>query len=137
MGAKTFIDTNVIVYANDRADIAKQDRAVTVVSSLIESGTGVVSTQVLMEYAAVATRKLGQSRAAITRQMIVLERLEVVAVSGAIIRDGLAISERYRISLWDGVIIAAAAAARCSEILSEDFGRDVTYHGVRVTNPFN
>ena len=137
MGAKTFIDTNVIVYANDRADIAKQDRAVSVVSSLIESGTGVVSTQVLMEYAAVATRRLGQPRAAITRQTVVLERLEVVAVSGAMIRDGLAISERYRISFWDGVIIAAAVAARCSEILSEDFSCDVTYHGVRVTNPFN
>ena len=137
MGAKTFIDTNVIVYANDRADIAKQDRAVSVVSSLIESGTGVVSMQVLMEYAAVATRKLGQPRAAITRQTVVLERLEVVAVSGAMIRDGLAISERYRISFWDGVIIAAAVAARCSEIVSEDFSRDVTYHGVRVTNPFD
>ena len=137
MGAKTFIDTNVIVYANDRADIAKQDRAVSVVSSLIESGTGVVSTQVLMEYAAVATRKLGQPRAAITRQTVVLERLEVVAVSGAMLRDGLAISERYRISFWDGVIIAAAVAARCSEIVSEDFSRDVTYHGVRVTNPFD
>ena len=80
-----------------------------------------------MEYAAVATRKLGQSRTAITRRTIVIERLEVVAVSEAMIRDGPAISERYRISLWDGVIIAAAAP--CSEILSEDFGRDVTYHG--------
>ena len=137
MGAKTFIDTNVIVYANDRADIAKQDRAVTVVSSLIESGNGVISTQVLMEYAAVATRKLGQPRAAITRRTVVLEQLEVVAVSGAILRDGPAISERYRISFGDGVIIAAAVAARCSEILGADFSRDVTYHGVRVTNPFD
>ena len=137
MSDKIFIDTNVVVYANDRADRAKQDRAVTVVSSLIEGGHGVISTQVLMEYAAVAVRTLRQPREAITRQTIILERLEVVAVSGAMIREGLALSERYRISLWDGVIVAAALSARCVEILSEDLGHDSVYHGVRVTNPFN
>lgn len=77
---KAFFDTNVVGYANDTADQAKQDRAITLVRAGIAEGWGVVSTQVLTEYAAVASKKLGQDRMAITRQTVVLERLEVVVV---------------------------------------------------------
>ncbi|HKK48304.1 MAG TPA: PIN domain-containing protein [Alkalispirochaeta sp.] len=133
---KSFVDTNIIVYANDRADSAKQELSLAVTAELIRSGRGVISTQVLMEYSAVAIRKLGQSRAAITRQTIVLERLEVVGVTAELIRTGHQLAEEHSLSFWDGVIVAVAAAARCDRILSEDFDPARLYAGMAVVNPY-
>ncbi len=133
---KTFLDTNVIVYANDRADSAKQEVSLAVTAELIRSGRGVISTQVLMEYTAVAIRKLGQSRAAVARQTTLLERLEVVGVTGELIRTGHQLAEEHSLSFWDGVIVAAAAAARCDRILSEDFDPARKYAGIAVVNPY-
>jgi predicted nucleic acid-binding protein len=133
---KSFVDTNIVVYANDRADPRKQERALAVVADLIGSEGGVVSTQVLLEYTSVAMRKLGQSRAAITRQTTVLERLEVVGVTGELIRTGHQLAEEHGLSIWDGVIVAAAAAARCDRIISEGFDVERRYGGMTVVNPF-
>ncbi len=133
---KEFLDTNILVYANDRAAHEKQNAAISLVKGLISSGSGVLSTQVQMEYAAVATGKLGQPREAITRQLFVLERLEVVPVSGEIVRNGLEFSETFGVSFWDAVILAAAHAARCETLWSEDFEHNRLYGSVRVRNPF-
>ena len=134
--AKAFLDTTIIVYANDEADEFKQERALAVVTEQLQNGTGVISTQVLMEYTAVAAGKLGQAREAVARQTVILERLEVVTVSGALIRDGHQMAEDFGLSMWDGVILAAATAARCETLLSEDFAHDRRYGGVTVVNPF-
>ncbi len=134
--SKQFIDTNIIVYANDAADPAKQKRAIEVVASLMRSGEGVISTQVLMEYAAVAVSKLGQPVGAIDRQLFLLERLEIVQVTRELIQQGLDLSESFRLSFWDGVILAAAVAARCDVLLSEDLSAGRKYAGVEVRNPF-
>ncbi|MFP4153232.1 MAG: PIN domain-containing protein [Alkalispirochaeta sp.] len=133
---KSFIDTNIVVYANDRGDPQKQERALAVVAELIRSGAGVLSTQALLEYTAVAIRKLGQSRTAITRQTTILERLEVVGVTGELIRTGHQLAEEHGLSIWDGVIVAAAAAARCDRIISVAFDVERRYAGMAVINPF-
>jgi predicted nucleic acid-binding protein len=133
---KSFVDTNVLVYANDRADREKQEVSLAVVAALIRSGSGVISTQVLMEYTAVAIRKLGQSRQAITRQTTLLERLEVVGITGELIRTGHQLAEEHGLAFWDGVILAAAAAARCDRIISEDFDPARRYAGIPVVNPY-
>ena len=135
--SKVFIDTNVVVYANDARDPVRQQRAVEVVSETIRSGSGVVSTQVLQEYAAVAAGKLGQGLDAILRQLHALEALEVVAVDAALIRRSVEMAERYRISHWDACILAAAEAARCGTLLSEDLNPGQLYADTRVVNPFS
>lgn len=135
--AKEFVDTNIIVYANDAADSEKQARAIDVVERLIRTGTGVISTQVLMEYAAVATRKLGQPRDAVNRQLLILERLEVVTVSGALIRNGLELASVLSISFWDSVILCAAQSARCDCLWSEDLSHGQVVSNVEIRNPFS
>ena len=77
MNVKTFLDTNIFVYANDGRDEAKQREAISTVGRALRESNGVVSTQVLMEYAAVAMAKLGQARPAIIRQLLAMERLKV------------------------------------------------------------
>ncbi|MFP4430396.1 MAG: PIN domain-containing protein [Spirochaetaceae bacterium] len=133
---KEFLDTSILVYANDRAAKEKQNVAISLVKGLIRSGGGVLSTQVQMEYAAVATGKLGQPREAITRQLFVLERLEVVAVSGETVRNGLELAEAFDVSFRNALVLAAAHAARCEILWSEDFQHDRLYGAVRVRNPF-
>ncbi len=133
---KVFLDTNVIVYANDARDPDKQARAIDVVSDAIRTSNGVVSTQVLQEYAVVAAVKLKQAEEAILRQLITLETLEVVAVSPALIRRAVGMSGRYRISHWDACILATAEAAHCPLLLSEDLNAGQLYAATRVENPF-
>lgn len=135
--AKVFLDTNVVVYANDARDPDKQARAIDVVSDAIRTSAGVVSTQVLQEYAAVASTKLNQDDESILRQLLTLETLEVVVVGPGLIRRSVEMSGRYRISHWDACILAAAEAAHCPLLLSEDLNAGQLYAATRVENPFD
>ena len=134
---KVFLDTNVVVYANDARDQEKQERAIDIVSEAIHTSTGVISTQVLQEYAVVAATKLNQEEEAILRQLLALETLEVVVVGPPLIRRAVEMSGRYRISQWDASILAAAEAAHCPLLLSEDLNAGQFYAATRVENPFD
>jgi predicted nucleic acid-binding protein len=134
---KVFLDANVLVYANDSRDAAKQSRAIQVVAECIRQGTGVVSTQVLQEYAAVALGKLDQDLDVVLRQLLLLESLEIVQITPELVRRALEIQARYRISYWDAAIVAAAEHAKCSVLLSEDLTPGQLYATVRVEDPFS
>jgi predicted nucleic acid-binding protein len=133
---KVFVDSNVIVYANDPRDQLKQAVAIECVRRTIRDGSGAISTQVLMEYAAVAVSKLRHDLATVLRQLQLLESLEVVVMTPPLVRLALEIQARYRIGFWDASIIGAASSAGCSLLLSEDLNAGQIYAGVRVENPF-
>ena len=133
---KTFIDTNVIIYANDARDEQKQKRALAIVAEHMRLGTGVISTQVLQEYAHVALNKLHQRQDVILRQLVLLEGLEVIPQSPLLIRRSVEIKTTYQISFWDACIISAAEHAKCNMILSEDLNNGQFYSGIAMENPF-
>jgi len=133
---KAFLDSNLLIYANDAREPQKQAKAVEVVSRAIREQSGVVSTQVLQEYAVVAMGKLRQDPDTVLRQLILLESLEVVLITPALIRRSLELHLRYQIDFWDAEILAAAEHARCAVLLSEDLNPGQLYAGVRVENPF-
>ena len=86
---KYFIDTNIIVYANDSRDLKKQAKALEIIAKYMKSGTGVISTQVLQEYACVALNKLQQRQDVVLRQLMLLEGFEVIAQSPRLIRKSV------------------------------------------------
>lgn len=133
---KSFIDTNVIVYANDMQAGAKREQAEAIIRRHIVARSAVISTQVCMEYASVAFGKLHQPVDAVEEQLDLLSRLEVVQVDVPLMRVGVHLMTVYSLSLWDAMILAAAHAARCGELLSEDFSHGRLYGAVRVVNPF-
>lgn len=133
---KVFLDTNVIVYTTDPRFPDKRVRAVQLVEQAVGYNAGVVSTQVMAEYASVAVSKLRQEREFALKQLVLMERMEVVQVDGALIRRGLELQDRYAINFWDATIIAAAEYANCSTLLSEDLNPGQLYTTVRVENPF-
>jgi predicted nucleic acid-binding protein len=133
---KSFLDTNLIVYANDSRFPEKQARAIEIISEAMRGGTGVISTQVMQEYAVIAIGKLRQDPDIILRQLLLLESLEVVEISPALIRRALELQYRYQIHYWDASILAAAEHAQCGRLLTEDLNPGQLYATVRIENPF-
>jgi predicted nucleic acid-binding protein len=131
-GTDSFFDTNVLLYLLS-GDAAKADRAEAV---LARGGT--ISVQVLNEFAAVASRKLGLSYAEIRE---VLESVRAVCAVVPITLEthdlGLQIAERYGFALYDALIVAAALLAGCATLYSEDLQDGQTIDGrLVVRNPF-
>jgi predicted nucleic acid-binding protein len=126
-----FLDTNVLVYAVSD-DAKKADEA----ERLIASG-GVISVQVLNEFASVATKKL-QRRVALVRDILARFRAlcMVVPMDVATHEDGLDLAERYRLAIYDSMIIAAALRAGCQTLYTEDFAHGQVIEGLSIRNPF-
>lgn len=133
---RVFLDSNIIVYANDRREKRRQKMAVNLVGSCMREGTGVISIQVLQEYANVALGKLKQSSDIVLRQLHLLEAFEIVEPKPQTVRRSVEIRAAYGISFWDSAIIAAAEYARCDAILTEDLNPGQYYAGIIVKNPF-
>ena len=133
---RDFIDTNVLVYAEDLDAGEKREVAQALVADLVSSGRGVVSTQVLQEYF-VASRKLGVA-AEHARQKVDLfaKHLHVVLIDPALVLAAIDLHRLHAISLWDALIVRAAAAAGCARLVSEDLQHGQAIGGVRVVNPF-
>ena len=110
-----FFDTNVVLYLLS-ADSTKADRA----EALIGGG-GIISVQVLNEFASVASRKLGVSLVEIREMLDVVRAVcDVESISEATHDLGLAVCERYRFSIYDSMIVASALLASCRVLYSED-----------------
>jgi predicted nucleic acid-binding protein len=131
-----FIDTNVIVYANDRRDPRKQDIALNVISTAMRQRSGVISVQVLQEYANTALAKLRQQSATVLRQLALLESLSIVSPDAKMVRRSAELQALFQISFWDASILAAAETAGCRRVLSEDLTDGGINGSLRVCNPF-
>lgn len=136
MSARTFIDSNVLLYAIDDEDPIKRTVSRTVLRQLMESQNGVVSTQVLQEFAAVATRKFGVPPTQANAALRSWAALDTVLLTTGVIYDAIDEMTLSRLSFWDSLIIAAAASAHCTELLTEDLQPGQTIRGVTVRNPF-
>lgn len=130
-----FIDSNIVIYANDRNARERQARAIEVIQKCMSAKNGVLSIQVLQEYASIALTKLMQDSAVVLRQIRLLEVFKIVVPSPAMVRRGVEIRNSYRLSFWDAGIVAAAEIAECDYILSEDLNTGKYYAGVKVINP--
>jgi predicted nucleic acid-binding protein len=131
MSESDFYDTNILIYAVS-GDEAKADCA----EHLIAGG-GVISVQVLNEFASVATRKL-RARLSVVRQLLRRFRALclIVPLDLATHEDGLDLAERYRLPVYDSMIVAAALRTGCRTLYTEDFADGRVIEGLTVRNPF-
>jgi len=134
--ARTFIDTNILVYADDADSPDKQKVAQEIVRTGLLRGDAVLSTQVLQEYFVVATRKLKIPAESAQKRVELLGNLTVVTVSLANIVDAIKLHRLYSLSFWDALVVQCARAAGCESVLSEDLQHGQTIEGVRIWNPF-
>lgn len=122
--------------ANDNRDPIKQNLAIGLIKNLMADGLGVISSQVLQEYANTALIKLKQRHDIVLRQLTLLESFEVVLLRPALIRRAIEIKSAYTLSFWDSCIVSAAESARCDIILSENLNAGQYYSGIKLDNPF-
>ena len=141
------VDTNVLIYAASPApDEATKQR---VAQRLLEAGDLVLSVQVLQEFYYQVTRPTRPTPLTPDHALRFIESLgdfpvppgttayfPVQAVTLEVFRNAVAISRRFLLSYWDGAILAAASAAGCDAVYSEDMNAEQDYDGLRVINPF-
>jgi len=133
--SKVFIDTNILVYAMDAFDTAKQKRCRDLLRSLNSDVRGVISTQVMQEFYVTATKKLGADPLVVKDLLNAFERFDTVIVTPEIVKDAIDCSILNRLSLWDALIVVAAESALCEKIWTEDLNDGQIIRGVRVENP--
>jgi predicted nucleic acid-binding protein len=129
--ADVFFDTNVLLYVVS-ADEAKADRA----EALIAAG-GVVSVQVLNEFVSVASRKLAMRLSEIREVLSAIRALCSVEPLSIETHDlALDLMERFQLSFYDALIVAAALLAKCSILYSEDMQHAQRFESLTIRNPF-
>ena len=136
MSAKVFLDANVLVYAQDAGAPRKLRKSREIIEKLAGNGQGVISTQVMQEFFVAATRKLGVDSLVAKGVLKTFAAFEVVQVSPALIHEAIDCSILNRLSFWDALILAAAASAGCTTVLSEDLNPGQAILGVKIQNPF-
>lgn len=138
MTGPIFVDTNVLVYARDRRDPGKHERARDWVGFLWETRRGRLSRQVLHEYYVTVTRKLRPGlRAEEARSDVrALSHWLVPTDPLTLLESAWACEDRCSLSFWDALLVAAAQGMGCRFVLSEDLPVGQDLHGVRVVSPF-
>lgn len=137
-GNRTFVDTNVLVYAHDVTAGDKHDRARALLEELWDTREGCLSVQVLQEFFVTTTRKIPKPLEASAAGQVI-DDLALWHVHAPAARDVLAaigIHQQTGASLWDAMIIRSAQELGCQTLYSEDLNPGQAYMGVRVSNPF-
>jgi len=136
MNARSFLDSNILVYSDDAASPAKQRIALELIEECRKRDRGVLSIQVLQEYFTTVTRKLGVDPVIARRKIELFSQLHLVVNE---LDDVLAAIDLHRLhafSFWDALIIRSAQRARCRILFTEDLQHGRRIEGLEIINPF-
>ena len=133
---RSLFDTNLLVYADSADAPDKQRRAIDLIKQHRAAATAVLSTQVLQEFVNVALRKLHLPPALIRQRLAFYGGFETVPASTVLMAGALDLHVLHGFSFYDALILQAAIAAGCQQLLSEDMQHGASFGGVRIVNPF-
>lgn len=136
MSGREFIDTNVLVYADDARDRRKQARARELIRRLMRERRGVLSLQILQEFFAAATRKLGMSSKEAKQRVSLYSRFDVVTLTPTDLLAAIDLHRMHQLSIWDSLVIRAALNGACTVLYTEDMQAGYTIEDVLLTDPF-
>jgi predicted nucleic acid-binding protein len=139
MTAQIFVDTNVFVYATQASEPTKQPLAARWLERLWGEQAGRTSVQVLNEYYVTMTRKIKPPLSAEEAWDDVKSFIawNPQSMDVELLHRGREIEQRYRLSWWDSLIVAAAQLQNCVLLLTEDLQDGSVYGNVTVRNPFS
>ena len=137
MSDKTFVDTNVLIYAHDVDAGEKHRIAKAVLRELWSERTGVLSMQVLQEFYINVTRKIPSPLPkVIARSVVGSYSIWCMETTPTEISAAFRIEDESRIGFWDAMIVSSAAKSGSARILSEDLNAGQLIAGILVENPF-
>ena len=134
--SKAFFDTNILLYVYSKADLRKQAKALALYREHALEGRLLLSTQVVQEFIVSALRKLALARQQVREIAVTLLDSPLVVVGPPHIQTALDNAERYAISFWDALILAAAEAGGAEVLYTEDLNDGQSYGGIVARNPF-
>jgi predicted nucleic acid-binding protein len=132
-----FVDTNILIYAIGLQPAPPEKKAIA--REILAHGDIALSVQVLQEFYVQATharRTDALSHDLAVRLIEKWQRFRVQDNTLAVLQSALRLKDRFQTSYWDAAILAAAQAAHCQQLLSEDLNHGQDYDGVVVVNPF-
>lgn len=130
------LDTNVLVYFDDEADVVRR-AAVRQVVARLPADSVVIPAQVMAEFARVLLHKQGYSPSEVQSLLTRWSKAyEVVETSLGIIASAVDLNSEYPISFWDAVVLSSATSANCQILLTEDMDHGWMWSGVTIVNPF-
>ncbi len=140
MSARFFLDTNIFVYSFDRSSAAKAQRAEKLIRQAVATRKGIVSYQVVQEFFNVALRRFARPMTVAEAEQYlgtVFRPLLAVQSSQALCSAALGLKDKYRLSWYDCLIVAAAMEGRSGVLYSEDFQHGQRFGDLQVENPFS
>lgn len=139
MSGKTFVDSNILIYAHDVDAGTKHDVAKAVLGELWGEKNGVLSVQVLQEFYVNVTRKIANPLSKHLARVLVDTYATwcAEATTAAEISEAFRIEDESGISFWDALIVASAVKSNAKRILSEDLSSGQRIAGIAIENPFN
>ena len=139
MRARTFVDTNVLVYAFDRSEPLKRARSLDILEGAVDPNALVISTQVLQELFVVFTRRLENplDHETAARAVADLAALPVVVTGPETVLAAIELCETLSLSFWDALIVQAALEAGCAMLLTEDLQDGLAIGSLTVRNPYH
>jgi predicted nucleic acid-binding protein len=139
MKGSYLVDTNVLVYAYDRSEPEKQEKALELLDELVLTNKGVLSVQVLGEFLVTVVRKLAKplsAQEAYDRVVNYIESWPVLEITPQIVLEAARGVRNHNLSYWDAQVWATARLNQIANVLSEDFSHGSKIEGVRFLNPF-
>ncbi len=131
-----FLDTNVLVYAEDADSSGKQVIAAALIAEFYLKGEAVISTQVMMEYYNVAVKKLKLEPAFAAQRLRLFAKFRTVSTTPQLVLAATDLHRLHSLSFWDAMILQAAITSGCDTLYSEDFNAGQIVSGVKIVNPF-
>lgn len=139
MNGRFFLDTNVFVYSFDKSAPAKARRALQLIRGAIETRKGIVSYQVVQEFFNVALRRFAKPMTIADAEQYlstVFHPLMAIQSSQALYGEALRLNDRFRLSWYDSLVVAAALEGQCSVLYSEDLQSGQRFGALQIQNPF-
>ena len=137
MNGKTFVDTNVLIYAHDVDAGRKHVIARNVIRELWSERMGLLSTLVLQEFYVNVTRKIASPLSKLSARAVIHSYGSwCIETALADVSTALQVEDESQIGFWDALIIASATRGGAARLLSEDLNAGQTVLGVRIENPF-
>ncbi len=138
MKGRSFIDTNILIYAFADTEDDRHERASVLVADLLDQQNACASVQVLKEFHAVATKKVPNPLSLGEAATLIRDLCAGCHISDETVpqlRRTLDLMKEYPISIWDASIVAAAEASGCSRLYTEDLAAGATVGTVLIVNP--
>jgi predicted nucleic acid-binding protein len=136
MSVPIFLDTNVLVYADDDTQPEKRDRAKNLIRQAWRDRNGRVSLQVLQEYFNAATRKLRLDVTIARRKVELYSRFDVVKLNPNDLLAAIDLHRLHQFSIWDALILRAAIISGCRKLYTEDLQAGFRLDSLEIVNPF-